>query len=117
MILPSTARDETVDAAGERGRVVGHHAVEDLRLVEQQLRDVGHVGLAGAELGVGQRLHQRVARVDLQDRLGADVAGLARQQPVELAVRARRPRPPGTRRCRSGAARRARPTRARRAPP
>ena len=83
------ARDEAVHAAGEGRRVVGDFAVEDVGLVEQQLRQVRHVGIARAELGVGHGLDDRVAGVDLENRLCAGARTLARQQPLELPVRPR----------------------------
>ena len=90
-----TARDEAVDAGREGRRIVGHLAVEDLRLVEQQLGQVRHVGVARAELGVGHRLDERMARVDLEDRLGA---GAARSgAPAAARARGRAPTPCATR--------------------
>ena len=42
--------------------------------------------LARGQLCIGNGLHHRMTRVHLEDRLGADPALLAREQPLELPV-------------------------------
>ena len=110
--LRHPAQHQLVQPVGERRRIFRQLAVEDLRLLEQQERQI-----AGRILVAGDRRDQRMAHVDLEDRLGGGRLVLHRQQPLEHAVMRRRRRRPGMTRSPSAAARRARRRRARRARP
>src|SRR5262249_2189921 len=77
------APDEPVEPGRERRRIARQLAVEDQRLLEQQRRKIGDVAVAVAGLGLGERLHQRVTHIELEDRLAAGAAVVTREQAVE----------------------------------
>src|SRR5438128_222137 len=80
------AHDQPVQARRKGSRVVRDLAIEDLRLVEQQRRKVGRVFVPRIRLCLGQRLYQRVAHVELEDRLRARTAALPAEQTFQLAI-------------------------------
>src|SRR3984893_15862586 len=81
------AQDEAVEPRHEGGGVVRDFAVENLGLVEQQRRKVADIALARLLLRLGERLHQSVAHVELEDRLGAGAAVVAGEQPPPRTLR------------------------------
>jgi hypothetical protein len=72
------AHDQAVEPRRESGRIVGRLAIENLRLVEQQRRKVGNVGVASLLPRQRQGSHQAMAHVEFEDRLGAGGAIMAR---------------------------------------
>ena len=72
---------QLIEPVGERRRVFRQLAVEDLRLLQQQERQV-----LGRILVAGDRRDQGMAHVDLQDRLGGGRLVLHRQQALKHAI-------------------------------
>ena len=91
--LPQSAQHQLIEPVGERGRILRQFAVENLRLLQQQQRQI-----ARGILLVGNGGDEGMAHVDLEDRLGRRAAVLLRQQSLELRDPARRRPPPGMRR-------------------
>ena len=77
-------QNQPVEPACECGGIFRQLAVEDLRLLQQQERQIGR-GI----LRLGDGGDQRMTHVDLEDRLGAHALVLLRQQPFQLAIPAK----------------------------
>jgi hypothetical protein len=80
------AHHQPVQPRRERGRVGGQPAIENLRLIEQQRRQISHVVVARLRLGEPERLDQSVAHVELEDGLGAGAAAGPGEQALEPAI-------------------------------
>ena len=76
------ACDQPIEPVGEGGRVLRQLTVKDLGLFQQQERQI-----VGILAGLRDRRDQGMAKVDFEDRLAADAAVLARQHPLQFAVR------------------------------
>ena len=79
--LRETVHHQAIQAGGESGRILRQFAVQDLRLFQQEKRQVG-----GGGAGLRDRRNQRMAEVDFKNRLGSDAAILPGQQPLKLAI-------------------------------
>ena len=83
---PRSGNEIAIEPLGEARGIGGKLALDDPRLIEQQVGEIVDDGGLGRALRPADRRDQRMARIDLEHRLRVDAALLALQHPLERAV-------------------------------